>query len=122
MILARYSPEFSLVIFIMGGALMLYRILKYFRYQPVDAVVIEKTDYAKSGARHVVEYRYNGMLYTNATEERTKMVKRDGAEVKCLVNPNDPDKVVFASVLRNSLLFLLVCVAFACYEIIRLSA
>ncbi len=120
MVLAKYSPEFSLVIFVIAGVLSLYKALKYIKYKPVDATVIEKTDYTKHGAKHVMQYYYEGYAYESKTEERSLFPKKDGETVKCIVNPANPEQIVLAGEKWKPWISLMICIFFGMYSFIRI--
>lgn len=120
MILSSYSPGFSLVIFIFSGCISIYKLIKYMRYEPIDATVIEKVGYTKTGARHVVEYHYAGQLYTSTTEDRTWFTKKDGEYVKCFVNPNNPEQIILAGEKGRTWLLLALAVLCGSYSALRL--
>ena len=120
MILSSYSPELSLVIFIAAGCLSIYKLIQYMRYEPIDAMVVEKVGYGKTGARHMVEYHYAGKSYTSITRDRTWFTKKDGEYVKCFVNPNNPEQIILAGEKGRTWLLLALAVLFGSYSALRL--
>ena len=116
MYLTATSGAESLVIFALAAGLMLYRACKYLCYKPVDATVISVEGHGHGKYwyyKHTVQYEYDGMMYESEISSKPKIPFSEGNQVKCIVNPKNPEKVALAYQRTTSLLLGLVALLMA---------